>query len=160
MVQQMRTCHSDDSLPRLIYLTSLRLQIHADRMLLPFGITLEQLHPLKILSHGGGAVSQRQMCAISGKTPANMTRILDRLANKGLVERRPDPDDRRAFTVVLTSAGEKMIAQVVTMFTGYLDQVLDGIAEAEEAACRRVLQRIAQNLAGLAPDDLQKDEQG
>lgn len=156
----MRTCHSDNALPRLIYLTSLRLQIHADKVLQPFGITLEQLHPLKILEREGGTIGQRQLCALTGKTPANMTRILDRLAAKGLVERRPDPEDRRAFTVVLTRAGVELVNQVVNLFTGYLDQVLHGISAEEEAACRQALQQITENLAGLAPDDIQKDEQG
>lgn len=159
MVQQMRTTHPEDVLPRQIYLTSLRLQLYADKVLQPLGITLEQLHPLKILSHGGGAIGQRQMCALAGKTPANMTRILDRLANKGFIERRPDPEDRRAFTIVLTDAGEELIEQAVGLVTSYREQVLTGINEQEEAVCRRVLQRIAENLAGLAPEDTQRVDQ-
>lgn len=154
----MRTCHADDVLPRVIYLTSLRLQIHADRVLQPLGLTLEQLHPLKILDRGGGTVSQRQMCDLAGKTPANMTRILDRLANKGLIERRPDPGDRRAFTLVLTEAGKELNEQAATLFTGYLDQVLAGIDEGDERVCRLVLQRIQQNLADLIPDENQRNE--
>ena len=155
----MRTSHSDDVLPRLIYLTAIRLQFHADKVLQPFGITLEQLHPLKILKHGGGAIGQRRMCALTGKTPANMTRFLDRLVNKGLIERKPDPGDRRAFTIVLTSAGEKMVDQAVGLVTGYREQVMTGIDDQDEAVCRRVLQRIAENLAGLAPEEVQRDDQ-
>jgi len=155
----MRTTHTDDALPRLIYLTSLRLQIHADKLLQPLGITLEQLHPLKILEREGGAVGQRQMCTLSGKTPANMTRILDRLANKGFIERQPDPGDRRAFTIVLTPAGDELFKQAVTLFTGYQDKVLTGIDEQDEAVCRRVLQRIAQNLDAIVPEDIQRDGQ-
>jgi MarR family transcriptional regulator for hemolysin len=158
MVQQMRTCQSEDALPRLIYLTSLRLQIQTDKVLQPFGITLEQLHPLKILHQEGGTIGQRLMCERTGKTPANMTRILDRLAGKGLVERRPDPEDRRAFTIVLTQAGGDLVNQTVDLFSGYLDQVMDGISGLEEATCRQVLQRIGQNLDGLMPEDFQKRE--
>lgn len=154
MVQQMRTCHSEDSLPRLIYQTSLRLQIHADKVLLPFGITLEQFQPLKILEQGGGSVGQRQICGLAGKTPANMTRILDRLAGKNFIERRPDPEDRRAFTIVLTPVGRELVEQVVGLFTSYLDQVLTGIDEADEAVCRRVLRRISENLDRIAPKDI------
>jgi DNA-binding MarR family transcriptional regulator len=97
------------------------------------------------------------MCELSGKTPANMTRILDRLANKGFIERRPDPGDRRAFTIVLTAAGEKLVDQAVNSFTGYLDQVLSGVDEPDEVVCRRVLQQIARNLDGLAPEDIPRD---
>lgn len=155
----MQTPDAENVLPRLIYLTSLRIQIHADKLLQPLGITLEQLHPLKILSHGGGAIGQRQMCALAGKTPANMTRILDRLATKGFIERRPDPEDRRAFTIILTAAGRELVEKAVGLVTGYREQVLAGIDEQDEAICRRVLQRIAENLAGLAPEDMQNVEQ-
>lgn len=155
----MRTPHTDDVLPRLIYLTSLQIQIHADRVLQPLGITLEQLHPLKILNSGGGAIGQRQMCALAGKTPANMTRILDRLANKGFIERRPDPEDRRAFTIILTAAGRELAEQAVDLVTGYREQVLTGINDHDEAVCRRVLQRIAENLAALGPGDIQRPDQ-
>jgi MarR family transcriptional regulator for hemolysin len=150
----MQTCQTEDVLPRLIYLTSLRLQIHADKLLQPLGITLEQLHPLKILGREGGTIGQRQMCALSGKTAANMTRILDRLAHKGLIERQPDPGDRRAFTIVLTQLGQELSEQAMTLFTGYLDQVLAGIDEQDEAVCRRVLQRIDRNLSFLAPEEI------
>lgn len=155
----MRKSHSADILPRLIYLTAIRLQFHADKVLQPFGITLEQLHPLKILKHGGGAIGQRQMCSLTGKTPANMTRILDRLVNKNLIERKPNPGDRRAFNIVLTSAGEKLVDQAVDHIDSYREQVMTGIADQDEAVCRRVLQRIAENLAGLAPEEIQRDDQ-
>jgi len=141
------TCH--ESLPRQIYLTSLQLQIHADKGLQPFGITLEQLRPLKLLSAAGGAVGQRQLSEMANKTPANMTRILDRLAAKGLVERQPDPEDRRAFTVVLTTDGKDMVSKAESLFSAYLQQVLTGISEQEEKVCRTVLDTIMMNLAGL-----------
>jgi len=155
----MPTTQSDDTLLRQIYQTAIRLQLHADKALQPFAITLEQLHPLKILSRGGGAIGQRQLCALTGKTPANMTRILDRLANKGFIERRPDPEDRRAFTIVLTPAGEELVEQAIGLVTGYREQVLAGIDEQDETVCRRVLRRISGNLDGLASEEIQKDDQ-
>jgi len=155
----MTLISSNDPLPRLIYLTSLRLQIHTDKALQPFGITLEQLRPLKILRHGGGAIGQRQLCELAEKTPANMTRILDRLASKGLVERRPDPEDRRAFTVVLTKDGKKLIQQVENLFAAFLKQVLAGISKKEEKACREVLEKITVNLARITTEETGKERE-
>lgn len=148
----------DATLPRHIYLTSLRLQIQADKGLHPFGITLEQLRPLKVLSEAGGAVGQRQLSEMADKTPANMTRILDRLAAKGLVERQPDPADRRAFTVVLTPDGKEMVAKAESLFSAYLEKVLTGISEQEKKVCRTVLERITTNLADLAAEESRSDE--
>ena len=97
----MKEC--DNPLPRLIYLTSLQLQGHADNVLRPYDLTLEQLHPLKIILQEGGVVSQRSLCDLAAKTPANMTRILDRLMAKGFIERKPYPNDRRAYIIHLRS---------------------------------------------------------
>lgn len=145
-----------DPLPRQIYLTAQRLQIHADKALQPFSITLEQLRPLKILHHSGGAIAQRRLCELAEKTPANMTRILDRLVAKDLVERKPNPDDRRAFTVVMTKNGKELIRKVEDLFTAFLHQVLAGISEKDETACRKVLDQITRNLADMIPENAKK----
>jgi DNA-binding MarR family transcriptional regulator len=44
--------------------------------------------------------------------PATLTRMIDALAGMGLVDRRPDPDDRRAVLVATSPEGVKLIAQV------------------------------------------------
>jgi len=155
----MKESPTDNALPRLIYQTSLRLQLHADKVLQSFGITLEQLQPLKLLSQKGGAIGQRQLCVLAGKTPANMTRILDRLAVKSLVQRQPDPDDRRAVKVVLTLEGEKLLDLAVNLFAGYLDKVMAGVSAQDETVCRRVLEKITLNLAELEPEGVHKDPQ-
>lgn len=148
-----QTLPNHDPLPRLIYLTSLRLQIHADRVLQPLGITLEQMRPLKILHRANGVMSQRQLCDMAEKTPANMTRILDRLTAKNLVERLPDPTDRRAFQVALTPAGKKLVKQIGNRFGAFLEQVLTGLSEEEIESCRQTLERVRENLNGLGPDE-------
>jgi len=145
----MRVATTEDPLPRLIYVTALELQARADRMLAPFGLTLEQFRPLKFLQEAGGTVGQRRLCELAGKTPANMTRILDRLVAKELVLRQPDPDDRRAFLVTITPVGDRLVTQVLDIFTAYTQRVLAGVSPADEAACRRVLEQISANLADL-----------
>ena len=140
-----------DPLPRLVYLTSLALQQHADRLLAPCNVTLEQFHPLKLLLLAGGELPQRLLAEQSGKSAANMTRILDRLVKKGLVRRIPDPHDRRAFVVALTPEGRGLVDKVVRLFDSYLDRVMAGISPADEEVCRRVLHRLTENLANLEP---------
>jgi DNA-binding MarR family transcriptional regulator len=136
----------DPPLPRLIYLTSLALQGHADVLLKPYDLTLEQFHPLKITLLEGGAVGQRDLCGLAGKTPANMTRILDRLAAKGFLERQPDPKDRRAFIIRLTASGEKLVNEAADLFASYLDKIMRDISAQDEKICREVLERIDKNL--------------
>ncbi len=148
----MSICDSNP-LPRLIYLTSIELQAHADEVLRPYELTLEQFHPLKIILLEGGAVGQSSLCGLASKTPANMTRILDRLAAKDFIERRPDPLDRRAFIVHLTPEGERLVNEVAELFAGYLNKiVMNGISSKDEECCRRVLKRINDNLSRITPD--------
>ncbi|VAW35796.1 hypothetical protein MNBD_DELTA03-113 [hydrothermal vent metagenome] len=148
----MSICDSNP-LPRLIYLTSIVLQAHADEVLRPYELTLEQFHPLKIILLEGGAVGQSNLCGLASKTPANMTRILDRLAAKNFIERRPDPLDRRAFIIHLTEDGEKLVNEVAGLFAGYLNKiVMNDISSEDEECCRRVLKRIIDNLGRITPD--------
>ncbi len=148
----MSICDSNP-LPRLIYLTSIELQAHADEVLRPYELTLEQFHPLKIIFLEGGDVGQSSLCGLASKTPANMTRILDRLAAKNFIERRPAPLDRRAFIIHLTPGGEKLVNEVAELFASYLNKiVMNGISSADEECCRRVLKQINDNLGRITPD--------
>jgi len=142
----MSSCHTTP-LPRLIYQTSLGLQGHADLLLKPFDLTLEQFHSLKTVMLEGGAVGQRHLCNLVAKTPANMTRILDRLALKKFIKRQPDAQDRRAFIIKITQPGEEIVNEVSGIFDDYLKQILGGISADNQEVCRKVLGQINHNLA-------------
>lgn len=137
----------ENSLPRLIYQTSLGLQGHADIVLKPFDLTLEQFHALKIVSLEGGAVGQRNLCELNSKTPANMTRILDRLALKQFIERQPDPNDRRAFIIRITDKGASLVNGVLEIFGNFIDEILAEISLEDQETCRNVLNQINHNLS-------------
>jgi DNA-binding MarR family transcriptional regulator len=46
--------------------------------------------------------------------PSNITGLVDKLEMKGLIQRRPDPEDRRVKMIVVTQAGSKVRAQLLT----------------------------------------------
>ncbi|NOX25593.1 MAG: MarR family transcriptional regulator [Deltaproteobacteria bacterium] len=145
----MEECNNP--LPRLIYLTSLQLQGHADNALRPHGLTLEQFHPLKIILLEGGTVKQRSLCGLAAKTPANMTRILDRLTAKGFIKREPDPNDRRAYIIHLTPTGKKRVNEVAELLASYLNKIMNNISGKDERCCRQVLEQISNNLGLISP---------
>lgn len=77
-----------------------------------------------------------------------MTYLLDSLAEAGLVERRPDPADRRARRIVATAHGRALLDKLGERLREAEDQVLAGLGEAEDRqAFRTLLQRLSLHAA-------------
>jgi DNA-binding MarR family transcriptional regulator len=138
----------DEPLPRLIYLTAQNLRNIGEKTLAPHDLTIEQLHPLKIISFSPG-ITQRQIGDECNKSAANLTRILDRLQKKSLIERRNNPDDRRASLVFLTKEGESLIAKVTELFDSLTEKVVAGICHKDQQIIRQSLHKMAANLEKL-----------
>jgi MarR family transcriptional regulator, organic hydroperoxide resistance regulator len=51
-----------------------------------------------------------------GRAPTSFTPILDKVQTKGLIERRPEPADRRAINIYLTDKGKKLRKPIQTAF--------------------------------------------
>lgn len=60
------------------------------------------------------------LATAEGISAATMTRVVAALEDRGLVERRPDPNDGRACLVLLSSHGEAEVARIRKQRTGYL----------------------------------------
>ena len=77
-----------------------------------------------------------------------MTYLLDSLAEAGLIERRPDPADRRARRVVATARGRALLGELGERLRAAEDQVLAGLDHDEDRqAFRTLLQRLALHAA-------------
>jgi len=77
---------------------------------------------------------------------AGMTKRLDRLVEAGLVERRPDPDDRRGTLVRLTAAGRTTVDDVLPVHVANEERVLGPLSGAERRTLDTLLRKL---LAGL-----------
>ena len=139
----MKGCN-EESLGRHIYITAQEMRNFAERGLKPYDLTLEQFHLLKNMSSDEG-LTQRQICNLTSKTPANMSRMLDRMESKSLVERRENPADRRAALVFLTFKGESLIEEVLEEFGSFELKLTEGITEREQQIVRNALAKIARN---------------
>ena len=144
-------CKPDESLGRQIYALSLDMRNFGEKVLNPFNITMEQLHLLKCLSEETG-LSQQAICQIVKKTPANTTRMLDRLEAKLLVVRKDDPNDRRASMVFLTDQGSSMIKVVEGVFETFSQLFLEGISVKEQKTIRNSLKKMADNLKKMSEE--------
>jgi len=142
-------CDHSKSLGRLIYITAQDIKNYAEKLLKPYDLTLEQFHLLKHMSPDPG-MSQRELGELANKTPANITRILDRLELKDLVVRRSSTEDRRASRVVLTDRGQTLVREVFTVFESFSTQLTQGTTEREQQETREVLDKIGQNIKAMS----------
>jgi len=105
----------------------------------------------------GGGVRQVTLAAYVGIEGTSIVRLLDQLAALGLLERRPDPEDRRANAIWLTEAGERLADRIERALTKLRTQVLREVSEEDVEAALRVLAAIDRAAAGsrapLAPLD-------
>ena len=78
--------------------------------------------------------------------PITLARMIDRLEQAGLVERRRDETDRRAWRIYLTAAATPVVETLQTLGDLFHADALDGIGQADMRVVRDVLQRIRGNL--------------
>ena len=150
------TQNDDQPLGRMIYFLAQEIKNQAERVLTPYDLTLEQFQTLKVLSPTNG-LTQRQLCQAIKKKPSNMTRILDRLEAKSLTVRQPDPADRRAYLICLTDRGLILRDQVIGVFDRFSSEVHAGLTKEMKRTTRKVLDRMAANVEGMAAA-LKKDQ--
>lgn len=91
----------------------------------------------------GEAGSQLALAQHLGVDRTVMTYLLDDLESAGLVERRPDPADRRARRISLTAEGGTRLCALERALRNAEDAVLAPLADAERAVLRELLARIA-----------------
>lgn len=126
---------------------SFLLRAEASRRLQAAGLdlTAEEWALLMVLWRDG----PRGMSALADITlreRTTVTRVVDRLARKGLVERRPGPDDRRAVVIVPTDEGEHIREAVLGAMAPLVDGIEDGIDPDDLNATVRTLRRMAWRL--------------
>ena len=80
-----------------------------------------------------------------------MTYLLDDLVAAGLVERQPDPADRRNRRVVATGRGRTVLAELDRRMRAAEDHLLAGLDGAERRSLRELLQRVAGYANDLDP---------
>lgn len=94
-----------------------------------------------------GAMSQQKMADTMQKDKNSITKLVDALEKKGLVERRKDSSDRRSNTLTLTRKAESMKTGAKEAGISMLDKVLEGISEEELKAFLITLGKLTDNMS-------------
>jgi MarR family transcriptional regulator for hemolysin len=98
----------------------------ADQRARQFGVSRAQWAVLARLDRSEG-LKQHELAEMLDLQPITLTRLLDRLAENGLIERRADPNDRRANRLYLMPAARPLLDRLAELGTEMMKTVLDGI---------------------------------
>ena len=82
-------------------------------------------------------------------TSSGTTKRLDRLERAGLVERTPDPDDRRGVIITLTEAGHELIDRVTEAHMANEARLLEGLSPTERDRLAALLRKLGLSLPPL-----------
>jgi MarR family transcriptional regulator, organic hydroperoxide resistance regulator len=137
-----------NSLSFLITTAELYLKAELGRRLKPFGLTTEQWAVLTLLWETDG-VTQKTLAVRSLKDQPNMTRILRRLEQKGLIVRTGNREDGRSLLITLTAKGQQQREATIDLALGLRRQAFAGLSEEECALLSSMLARINNNLLSL-----------
>jgi MarR family transcriptional regulator for hemolysin len=102
------------------------LKTYADYRASRFGITRAQWAVLARLDRFEG-LKQSELADMLDLQPISLTRLLDRLSDCGLIERRSDPSDRRAKRLFLTPAARPMLERLGELGEDVMSNALAGV---------------------------------
>ena len=134
---------------RLLACTNLIEAPLRQRLREQFDGSLPRFDLMAQLDRHPGGLKMRELSRRLMVTGGNVTGLTDRLVAEGLVERREDPKDRRAFTVALTADGKRQFRTMARAHEGWVVELFGGLAPAQQA---QLFDLLGQLKAGLPSD--------
>jgi MarR family transcriptional regulator, transcriptional regulator for hemolysin len=130
------------------------LRTYVDQQANQFGITRAQWVILVRLDRFEG-LKQSEIAEMLDLQPITLTRLLDRLCASGLIERRADPNDRRAKRLFLTAAGRALLERVGEFDDRLLATALAGV---ERETIEKMVSQLATMKENLRQAIQQKED--
>ena len=109
------------------------------------GVTRPQWRVLALLNRFGGS-TQVTIADMLDVEPITLGRMVDRMQDAGLVERRADPADRRRWRLHLTAEGEQKIEALRPTALALFDDAMAGLDEAQRLELEAMLNMVRANL--------------
>ena len=107
-----------------------------------FGTTLPRFDLMAQLERHRERLKMNELSRLLMVTGGNVTAIVDQLEKEGLVERLDEPDDRRAFRIRLTRAGEKSFAEMARAHEQWIVELLGGLSRRERDDLLKLLAKV------------------
>lgn len=110
------------------------------------GVTALQWRLLLHLTRNEG-IRQGPLAELIEVEPITLSRMIDRLEGAGMVERRADPTDRRAWQLYLTPKAEPLLDNLRRTADVLASESTEGLSDAERIQLSALLERIRANLS-------------
>jgi DNA-binding MarR family transcriptional regulator len=143
----------DENIGTLLAQVSRLLRRSFDERAREIGVTRPQWQVLSLLMLHGGS-NQGALAEMLEVEPITLGRMIDRLQEAGLAERRADPADRRAWRIFLTDKGEGLVERLRPFGQETLDAALEGVTRVEQDQFMATLARVRTNLSRKAQLEL------
>jgi MarR family transcriptional regulator for hemolysin len=117
----------------------------ADQAVREYGMTRAQWAVLARLERAEG-LKQTDLADMLDLQPITLTRLIDRLCENGLIERRADPDDRRAKRLFLTAQARPLMDRLDVLGAELMGRALVGVTDKSVEQMLEVLGRTRDNL--------------
>lgn len=118
-----------------------RMQRALERVLDEAGLTLPQFDVLANLGMSEG-ITQQELAERLLVTKGNVCGVLDRMESAGLVQRKPDPQDRRTNRLRLTRQGRSALRKAFPAHLGLIQECFGAISGSEQQRLAQLLARI------------------
>ena len=123
---------------------------HFERYAREIELTLPQCKVLGHLSRNEG-ISQARLAELTDTDPMTLVRTLDRMQQDQWIERRPDPEDRRAHRLYLREAAKPIMNRMWKIADQARQEALSALSLAEREQLVSLLERVHDVLLQLEP---------
>jgi len=113
-----------------------------------YGLTATQAYSLLAL-HERGEVTMNELASEMRLHGTTMTRMVDSLVEKGLAERRQDPEDRRVVRVGLSATGRETVQELQECKREFLSAAFAELSDSERDTILRAIQRLVSTVEEL-----------
>jgi MarR family 2-MHQ and catechol resistance regulon transcriptional repressor len=114
---------------------------HADRDIKSYGLNRTEFGVLELLYHKGSQPLQQ----IGGKvlmSSGNITYVVDKLEQKGFVQRRACTEDRRTVFAEITEAGKGLLEDVFPQHAEVIHRAVNGLTDEEKKVAQELLKKL------------------
>jgi DNA-binding MarR family transcriptional regulator len=136
-----RDSDGDETLSEAFWSVARQLRHTSQETLAPWDITPSYLRALRVLTRRG-VMRLSELSDHLHIAPRSTTEVVDALETRGLVQRRPDPDDRRATLVALTDDGASVLDAIRAARGTETERAFGRLSPTDRAHLARILRKL------------------